>query len=165
MSTKYAEATGFHRLMRQMATKRPITWLYAHMLHHLDGLVLRGTNGRYTATSLMTGLPIINLTTIGAKSGRTRTVPLLGIPDGDNIIVIASNWGQKQYPAWYYNVKANEEVMVEWNGRSTPYLAQETTGTEREKYWQLANQYYLGYANYAQRASHRHIPVIVLTPE
>lgn len=165
MPTRYAEASGLHRFIRRLAAKGPAIWVFSRILHHLDRMVFRLTNGRQTAASIFTGLPVIHLTTIGAKSGQPRTVPLIGLPDGDKIVVIASNWGQTQYPAWYYNVRANGEVMVAWNGRSATYTAQEVTGTEREKYWQLAYQYYLGFTTYAQRASNRHLPVIILTPK
>ena len=165
MFTRYEEANGFQRFVRQLGTKRPVMWLFSHLLHRMDGVVYRWTNGRHTAVSVLSGMPIINLTTIGAKSGEPRSVPLIGSPDGDKIVVIASNWGKKQYPAWYYNVRANPEVVVGWNGRSAAYIAQEVTGDEREKYWQLAHQYYLGFTIYAHRASNRHIPVFVLTPK
>ena len=165
MATRDAEANGLHRFVRRLATKRPVIWVFSRVLHHLDKLVFRLTNGRQTAASIFTGLPVIHLTTIGAKSGQPRTVPLIGSPDGDKIVIIASNWGQKQYPAWYYNVRANGAVVVEQNGRSANYTAQEVAGPEREKYWQLAHQYYLGFATYAQRASNRHLPVIILKPK
>ena len=165
MPTQYTQANRFHRFIRTVATKRPIIWLFSRLLPPLDRGVFRWTNGRRTLTSLLAGLPMIHLTTIGAKSGQPRVTPLAGIPDGDEIVLIASNWGQKKYPGWYYNLLANPEVVVGQDGRSTNYIAQEVTGARRDACWQLATQYYLGFNTYAQRASHRHIPVIVLTPK
>ena len=139
--------------------------ILARTMHHLDGVVLRLSNGRSTAASLLTGLQILNLTTIGAKSGQPRTVPLVAVPSADGqLIVIASNWGQAKHPAWYFNLLAHPEVTVMLDGRSQPYLARETEGTEREACWQTAVQTYAGYAAYKQRTT-RQIPVILLTPQ
>ncbi|WP_420628672.1 nitroreductase family deazaflavin-dependent oxidoreductase [Candidatus Leptofilum sp.] len=138
--------------------------IMARTMHHLDKLVLKVSNGRSTATTLLAGLQILNLTTMGAKSGQPRTVPLLAIPFADNqLVIIASNWGQQKNPAWYYNILANPEVTVTRDGRSQPYLARETDGDERAACWQTAVETYPGYAAYKQRTS-RHIPVILLTP-
>jgi deazaflavin-dependent oxidoreductase (nitroreductase family) len=138
--------------------------LLAYTMHHLDGFVLRLSNGRSTAATFLTGLQILSLTTTGAKSGQPRTVPLVAVPYSDNrLIVIASNWGQAKQPAWYHNLASNPQVIVTRDGRSQPYLARETSGAERDACWQTALQTYPGYAAYKQRTE-RHIPVIVLTP-
>jgi deazaflavin-dependent oxidoreductase (nitroreductase family) len=138
--------------------------LSARVMHHLDKLVLRLSNGRSTAASLLTGLPILALTTTGAKSGQPRTTPLVAIPFGENqLVIIASNWGQQKHPAWYYNILAHPQVTVTRDGRSQPYLARVTEGVEREACWQTAVQTYPGYNAYKQRTT-RQIPVILLTP-
>jgi deazaflavin-dependent oxidoreductase (nitroreductase family) len=138
--------------------------LGSRLMHRLDRLALRWSNGRFTLTTLFTGLEVLNLTTLGAKSGQPRTVPLLAIPHReDQFILIASNWGQAKHPAWYYNILANSQVTVTRNGRTQPYHAQETSGEERETCWQIALQTYPGYAAYKRRTIRR-IPVILLTP-
>jgi deazaflavin-dependent oxidoreductase (nitroreductase family) len=138
--------------------------LGSRLVHHLDRLALRWSHGRFTLTTLLTGLEVLNLTTIGAKSGQPRTVPLLAIPHReDQFILIASNWGQTKNPAWYHNILATPQVTVTKNGRSQPHHARITTGGERETCWQIALQTYPGYAAYKQRTP-RQIPVIVLTP-
>ncbi len=139
--------------------------LLARTMHHLDRVVLRLGNGRFTAATLLTGLQILSLTTTGAKSGQPRTVPLVAIPYSDNrLIVIASNWGQTKHPAWYHNLVAHPQVTVTRDGRTQPYLARETTDADRDACWQAALQTYPGYAAYKQRTE-RQIPVIVLTPQ
>jgi deazaflavin-dependent oxidoreductase (nitroreductase family) len=130
-------------------------------VHHVDGAILRLSDGHFTASSLFSGLPIITLTTTGARSGKPRDVPLVGIPDGERLILIASNWGQARHPAWYYNVKANPAVMVTRGGQTQPYVAQELTGAAREAAWARAVALYPGYRGYAERAG-REIPVIAL---
>ena len=111
------------------------------------------------------GWPIIQLTTIGAKSQRPRTMPLIGIFDREKIVLIASSFGRKHNPGWYYNLKVHPECEASFHGRTRTYIARETTGEEYERYWKLANSYYAGYDKYKQRAPHRHIPVMVLEPK
>ena len=151
-----------HQLFRKIFSIRPVTWLLSHVAHRLDRFLMTVTNGRYSAAGLLAGLPLISLTTIGAKSGQPRTIPLLGIPDGDNLIVIASNWGQGRHPAWYYNVRANPKVQLGLNGRVFDYVAYETEGKERQRCWQMAVQVYPGYNAYKKWSGTRQIPVIVL---
>ena len=139
--------------------------LLARTMHHLDRFVLRLSNGRSTAATLLTGMQILNLTTTGAKSGQPRTVPLVAIPyEANQLVVIASNWGQAKHPAWYHNIVAHPQVTVTRDGRSQAYLARETEGEERAACWQAALATYPGYAAYERRTSRR-IPVILLTPE
>ena len=154
---------AFQRFVHRFLMLRPVSVFLARVLHHLDAFVLRLTRGKYTVTQVV-GLPIIQLTTIGAKTGQARTIPLVSLIDGEKIVVIGSNFGQKHNPSWYYNLKAYPECEVHFNGRTDKYIARETDGDEREKYWQLAVSYYKGYDVYKIRAAHRKIPVMVLEP-
>lgn len=94
------------RFLRTTATTAPMSWLCARTLHRLDNIVHRITAGRTTFTGLVTGLPMIMLTTTGAKSGRPRTLPLVGLRDEGRVIVIASSYGRSRHPAWYHNLRA-----------------------------------------------------------
>ena len=98
------------------------------------------------------------------KSGQPRQVPLLVGVDGDRLILFATNFGGEKNPAWYYNLTAHPAVTVTYKNRSAPYTARPASAAEKEHYWPLADAMYPGYANYRQRASHRDIPVVVLTP-
>jgi deazaflavin-dependent oxidoreductase (nitroreductase family) len=92
-------------------------------------------------------------------------VPLLGVFDGEKIALIASSFGRKHNPAWYYNLKAHPECEVSFKGRPASYVARETEGSERKNYFQAAIDQYAGYQRYKERAAHRHIPVMVLEPK
>jgi deazaflavin-dependent oxidoreductase (nitroreductase family) len=92
-------------------------------------------------------------------------VPLLGIPDGEKLIIIASNWGQGHHPGWFYNLRANPEVLVEHEGETRACTAREVKGLERQRCWQLAIQYYPGYEAYKKWANGREIPVVLLAPK
>jgi len=71
---------------------------------------------------------VVLLTTTGAKTGQQRTLPVIAVPDGDNLVVIASNRGQRQHPAWYYNLPAHPEGTVTVGGASWRVQAREATG-------------------------------------
>ena len=101
----------------------------------------------------------------GAKTGALRTLPLVAIPDNDRFALIATNFGQKHNPAWYYNLKAHPECEVTYKGRAQKFIARETLGEEYQKYWEMALTYYSGYEKYRERAAPRHIPVMVLEPK
>lgn len=153
--------TPIQRAIRRIIATRPAVWVLARTIHRLDGAVFRASGGRMTASTVFTGLPILTLTTTGAKSGQPRSVTLVGIPDGERIILIASNWGQTSHPAWYYNAKAHPEVGVTRDGQSQTYTARELAGEERGAAWAKAVTLYPGYRSYAGRAE-REIPVLVL---
>jgi deazaflavin-dependent oxidoreductase (nitroreductase family) len=142
---------------------RPVTEFFAPRVNKIDKAILRLTNGKHTASEIM-GWNIIQLTTIGAKSGEPRTISLAAFLDGEKIALVASSFGWKRNPAWYYNLKAYPECKAEGSGRTGNYTARETSGEEYRKYWQLAVSYYEGYEKYKERAG-RKIPVMLLEPK
>lgn len=152
------------RANRKVMALQPVTWILSHTVHRIDRLAMRASGGRATIGGYLSGLPIITLVTTGAKSGLPRSVPLVGIPDGPRLILIASNWGQDRHPAWYYNVKANPNVMVTRAGKTRNLIARELSGDEREAGWARAVTLYPGYRGYMARAKGRVIPVIALEP-
>ncbi len=153
-----------HRINRYLASKKPVALLASHVMHRIDPLVYELSRQKHTAANLLLGLPVVHLTTTGAKSGKERTVPLLAIPHGEEIILIASNWGGRQNPGWYYNLRQHPQVTVSRDGSPRAYMARETIGEERADYWQKAVELYGGYEAYRRRTADRMIPVIILTP-
>ena len=154
----------WHGPFRDIGGTRAGAWIGAHLLHHLDRLAFRISKGNRSAGQFLGGIPVITLTTTGARSGLPRSVPLNELPDGLNFSLIASNWGQSSCPAWYYNLRANPSVTVTVAGKTASYLAHETEGDERERCWQLAVSIYPGYAAY-QRRLEWPVPVLLLTPQ
>lgn len=130
----------------------------------MDATVLRWSKGKYTLTTMLAGLPVVVLTTTGAKSGQPRSIPLAGIPDGEKIILIPSSFGSPHYPAWYYNLRANPQVEISLHGQSRKYIAHIRDYSEGEKYWRLALYYYPGFQAYQQRSGGREIRIVVLEP-
>jgi deazaflavin-dependent oxidoreductase (nitroreductase family) len=156
---------ALQRALHPILRTRASGWFLARVLHHFDRPVLRLSRGRHALTSLLAGLPVVIVTTIGAKSGQPRSLPLVAIPDGENAILVASNFGQKHHPAWFYNLRAHPEVQLTYEGKTVAYVARETSGEERERCWQRAVEVYSGYAAYKQRAGQRQIGVFLLTPQ
>ncbi|MBK7318248.1 MAG: nitroreductase family deazaflavin-dependent oxidoreductase [Anaerolineales bacterium] len=153
----------FQKFIHRFLMMRWVSAFLAVNLHRMDAVMLKLSHGRHTVTEIV-GLPIIQITTIGAKSGEPRTMPLVSLFDGEKIALIGSNFGRQHNPGWYYNLKANPQCTVQVNGREQKFIARQTEGEEREKYWQMAVSYYKGYDLYKVRAAHRQIPVIILEP-
>jgi deazaflavin-dependent oxidoreductase (nitroreductase family) len=162
IDVSYARANPVQRAMRRLAASGPGSWVFAPVLHRLDGPVYRLTRGRATLGSLLAGLPVVLLTTTGARTGRPRTVPLLGLPSSEGLVVIASNWGRAQPAAWERNLRANPAGTVSVAGRSMPVRAVEAAGERRTRIWREALDVYPGYAAYERRAAGRWIGVYVL---
>ncbi len=149
----------------KLASFKPIAKLSSMTLHHMDRTVVKISNGRHSALSLLSGLPFVTLTTTGAKSKEPREVPLIGTPAGEEVILIASNWGGKKHPAWYYNLKATPVCTLTYDGKTEPFIAREVTGEEKTQYWQKAAAIYPGYDLYKEHTGGREIPVMVLAPD
>jgi deazaflavin-dependent oxidoreductase (nitroreductase family) len=158
------QANPFRRLVRVSASWPPVSWFYARTLHHIDRAVFRLTRGRATFASWVAGLPIVMLTTTGAKSGRRTTLPLVALPEGERLVVIASNYGQRRNPSWYHNLRAHPAATVVFQGVERQVTARELDGEERERHYARGIEIYPGWKQYRTRASHRRIPVIELTP-
>jgi len=153
--------TFLQKLVHRFLMLKPVSAFLARVLHPADKFMLWLTKDRHTFSEFV-GLPIVQVTTIGAKTGLPREVPLVGVIDRDTIALVASSFGRKHNPGWYYNLKAHPECKVHFRGRSRTYIARETSGDEYEHYWKIAVSFYAGYEKYKERASHRHIPVMVL---
>lgn len=141
------------------------TWggpIFIKLATPVDRWLIPATNGRL---SVLVGQPIVVLETMGSKTGLRRRTPLLHIPDGDRIVLIASFVGKPKNPAWYYNLKAHPRVRLFTRGGSGWYVAHEAEHEERDRLWQAACDFYSGYAQYQARTGGRIIPVMVLTPE
>jgi deazaflavin-dependent oxidoreductase (nitroreductase family) len=158
----FDDANAFQKLMRRFASSGPGSWLFARVAHHIDRPVFKLSKGRKTFGSMLTGLPIVMLTTTGAKSGKQRTVPVLGIPADGGVAVIASNFGQHNNPGWFYNLRANPEGELAVDGTRRHFRAVEATGERRAAIWQEGLRVYPGWTQYEKRAAHREIVVFVL---
>jgi deazaflavin-dependent oxidoreductase (nitroreductase family) len=107
------------------------------------------------------GRPLLLLTTVGARSGRERVIPLAYSADGERLVVMASKGGAPSNPDWYHNLVANPDVTVERGGERFRARATVTEGAERERLFAQMAAQMPGFAAYQEQTSRR-IPVIVL---
>jgi len=126
------------------------TWVY-----RLSGGKLMGR--------MPTGAPICLLTTTGRKSGQRRTVPLLYLADGDDLIVVGSQGGAPRHPGWFLNLEANPRAEVELGRRRVAVTARRLSDEERDRFWPRLVAIYPPYEEYRRRAA-RTIPVLRLSP-
>ena len=155
-------ANAAQRVTQRIAASGPGAWLFQRTLYPVDKLLYKRSKGRVTVPGLMAGLPVIMLTTTGAKSGEPRSMPLVGIPLDDDLALIGSNYGQKRTPGWVYNLEANPEATVSYRDRSVEVVARPATDAEADRAFEIAAGFYPGYGKYRARASHRTIRVFVL---
>src|SRR6185436_10658204 len=95
----------YQKFIHRFVMIRSVTAFFAPRAHRLDKALLKLTNGKFSITGLM-GWPIIEITTIGVKSRRPRSLLLIGIVDHEKIAVVGSSFGRTHNPGWYYNLKA-----------------------------------------------------------
>ena len=152
------------RLVHHVAEIVPMSWIPPRALVRVDRAFFRITRGRTSWSAWISGLPIVMLTTTGARSGKPHTLPVLALPEGDHLVVIASNMGKPANPGWYYNLRAQPSVMITWKGSTVRMRARELIGEERQRYVDRGLEAYPWWAPYHRRAAPRLIPVIMLEP-
>jgi F420H(2)-dependent quinone reductase len=123
--------------------------------------VYRATGGKLFGR--MGKRPILLLNTVGRKSGKKRTSPLLYAMDGEDFVIIASKGGASAHPAWYLNLMANPEATVEIEDREVWVRAEEADSEEKSRLWQKMVEMYPAYDAY-QEKTEREIPLLVLRP-
>jgi len=107
--------------------------------------------------------PMLLLTTIGRRTGQPRTNPLLFMRDDDNFVVVASNGGRAEPPAWYLNLQAEPKATVRDGRRRFDVVAEMPADDEREELWRRLDEFYAGWSHY-QTLTDRELPVVRLRP-
>ncbi|MBU3869821.1 nitroreductase family deazaflavin-dependent oxidoreductase [Streptomyces sp. 4503] len=116
-----------------------------------------------TEGTTMRGMPVVLLTTRGAKSGKIRKTPLMRVEHNGVYAVVASLGGSPKHPVWYYNVVGDPRVELQDGPVRQDMTAREVTGEEKALWWERAVEAYPDYADY-QTKTDRQIPVFVLEP-
>ncbi|WP_112468429.1 nitroreductase family deazaflavin-dependent oxidoreductase [Streptomyces triticisoli] len=117
-----------------------------------------GTEG---TTLRDTGLPVVVVTMVGARSGRIRKTPLMRVEHDGRYAVVASQGGAPKHPFWYFNLKADPRVELQDGPVKQDMTAREVTGAEKAEWWERAVAAFPPYADYQKKTS-REIPVFVL---
>jgi deazaflavin-dependent oxidoreductase (nitroreductase family) len=126
---------------------------------HRSVLTITGGRAGWTASNM----PVLELTTTGRKTGRSRSVMLTSpVQEGTTLVVVASRGGDDQPPAWFLNLQDNPEVGVALKGKPTqPMRARVATAEERTRLWPLVVADHKNYAGYQARTS-REIALVLL---
>jgi deazaflavin-dependent oxidoreductase (nitroreductase family) len=109
------------------------------------------------------GDEICFLETVGAKTGKLRTAPLMYVPHGDGVLMVASVGGTAKHPFWYWNVLKNPEVTVTQRSRRLQLRARLATADERPELWPKCVEHYPPFGEYQSRTQ-REIPIFVCEP-
>ena len=137
-------------------------WWFWERFTDFHTVIYKASRGRIGGTAY--GAPIALVESVGRKSGKRRTHPLIACEDDGKLIVVASKGGIERHPAWYLNLKAHPETTAYWQGRKRRVRARDATDEERERLWPMMVAIYRPYESY-QRRTQRKIPVVILEPE
>jgi F420H(2)-dependent quinone reductase len=125
--------------------------------------LFESSGGTQGTTLLDTGLPVVILTSIGARTGKIRKTPLMRVEHDGTYAVVASLGGAPRHPVWYYNLQKNPRVTLQDGPQRMELIARELGGAERAQWWERAVAAYPPYAEYQTKTT-RQIPVFVLEP-
>jgi deazaflavin-dependent oxidoreductase (nitroreductase family) len=128
----------------------------------LNNVAYRLSKGRVGGNTPR-GAPICLLTTTGRKTGRMRTVSLVYLADGEDLVVVASLGGMSHHPSWYLNLMADPVAVVQDGDRTLRVVARVATPAERDRFWPPLIDSYEHFASYQIRTD-REIPLVVLSP-
>ena len=106
--------------------------------------------------------PVLLLTTVGRKTGKNRTTPLLYLKDNNRIAIVASNGGRDKEPSWWTNLRTNPHAQVQIKGEKKKMIGRKANEHEQANLWPLLTKMYPSYADY-QKKTKREIPVVVLS--
>ena len=128
----------------------------------LNNAIYKASGGRIGG-KFPGGAPVCLLTTIGRKSGEERTVALLYMRDGDDLVVVASQGGMPRNPGWYHNLVAEPKVTIQVKKDVGRFVARTANDEERAELWPRLVAVYKGYDDY-QAKTDRQIPVVICSP-
>lgn len=122
-------------VINRFSTTRVGRFMGANVAARLDPVIFRLSGGRFTSSGKPT-LPMLSLTTTGRRSGQKRTVQLAYVVDGDDWLVVASNFGQQHHPAWRHNLDADPDasILVD-DGREVAVRATVLSDAEKARHW------------------------------
>jgi len=145
-----------------LTTSRTSLELWRKLAAPVEAPLIKATRGRL---KLNPAVPMVVLTSLGARSGEPREVPLAYFTDGDDVILIASNYGGTRHPAWYHNLRAHPECELHIGPRGGRFVTRETDGDDRDRLYRLAAERLAHvFALHEKRSGDRAIPVMRLAP-
>lgn len=155
-------ATPVTRLLLTVGKTRGFARVYRALGPAVDPWALRRSRGKLA--SRVYGLPALLLTTIGRRSGEPRVSPLLYIRDGDDFVVVGTNFGQRHHPAWTANLIARPDAEIEVGPERLAVTGELVDDADWQRLWPRFVSVYPGYAGYLQRAGGRTPRMFALRP-
>jgi deazaflavin-dependent oxidoreductase (nitroreductase family) len=153
---------GLVRFVQRVSSTRGFAKVAPYVVPGMDALVHRLTRGKVLISARL--LPGVVLTSTGARSGLPRRTPLACRPDADGtFVLIGSNFGRPDHPAWTANLLKCPDAEISWRGRDIPVHAELLRGAEREAVWAALLRFWPPYGAYAARVD-REIRLFRLTP-
>jgi F420H(2)-dependent quinone reductase len=145
----------------QPAGRRPSKFAAAlqNAVTRVHSVLYRSSNG--VIGGRIANSPVLLLTTTGRRSGKQRTVPLLYLMDGRNVVLVASNGGAVRHPTWWLNLQATSEAWIQIKGIRRRVKAEQASAAEKQRLWPRMTAMYPGYERY-QEITDRDIPVVIL---
>lgn len=159
---RHREPNSLHRAVQSLGSTRAGGWVFSRTLRHVDDVVARISRGRQSGPGLLAGLPVLDLTTTGRRSGRRRTSHLIAIPVRADLALLGTNFGRSSTPAWALNLEADPRACVSYRGRTLRVVARPATDTERAEVMERARRVYRGYELYRQRITGRRLRIFIL---
>jgi deazaflavin-dependent oxidoreductase (nitroreductase family) len=127
----------------------------------LNAFVYKLTGGRLMGS--FQGRPVVLIEMKGAKSGKTRTIPLMYVPYKEGVIIVASQGGAPKSPVWYKNLVANPDIVAQYRGKKMKLRARQVDDEEKARVWPTCVEHYPPFEDYQKRTD-RNIPVFVCEP-
>jgi F420H(2)-dependent quinone reductase len=116
-----------------------------------------------TEKTTLRGVPVVVVTSVGAKSGKLRKNPVMRVEHGGSYALVASKGGAPEHPTWYHNLVATPRVEIQDGPAKGEYTVRVADGEERELWWKRAVDVWPDYAGYQTRTD-REIPVFIAEP-
>jgi deazaflavin-dependent oxidoreductase (nitroreductase family) len=152
------------RAVQAFASTRAGAWLFSRLLRRVDDVVVRVSRGRTSGPELLAGLPVVDVTTTGRKSGLPRTSHLIAVPYGDTLALLGTNFGQPTTPAWVLNLEADPRATLRHHGTTLEAVARPARDDERDAVLAGSAAVYSGYLKYQQRITTRRLRIFLLQP-
>jgi deazaflavin-dependent oxidoreductase (nitroreductase family) len=145
-----------------MSLQQSLTDVYLKAMTQAHRTILLLTGGKVLGS--ISGMPVVELHTVGRKSGRPRSTLLTApVIDGDRIVLVASKGGDDRDPDWYRNVIAQPDIELTIDGRRRPMRARRASAAEKAELWPAVVAAYRGYGGYQHRTE-RDIPLVICEP-
>ena len=129
----------------------------------VERLARRLSRGRYGVLELA-GLPSLQLTVAGRRSGIARTVTVQYVCDGGSLLLVGSNWGLPTHPDWTHNLRATDRARITRDGTTEDVVVELLTGAERQRAWRTILDFWPNYALAQERAGSRSFQIFALQP-